>query len=190
MAERLIAGGKRANALPWVDVARVHLLEALSALSKNEVNRAAEILADVLGHIKFHNVSETPVPGIAVSTKMGNLLIGGGWSLLNNRPGGSHVPAAPGVPPGWVPCKAGPGYFHESEEMRAQCKICNKPAAAPPEPLDTFSAPRVAGDTPKAPAAPTCPACGPDARVFRSGAEWVCAGCGSVIIERGADRAS
>lgn len=159
------------NSPTWVETAKVHILAALGHLAKNDVPAAAEILADVLGHLKFHHGQ--PAPGLTRSTKMGNLIMGGGWSLEQTRPGGSHVPPM---------AKAAPAPVRDGATV---------PPAAPPEPLQTFSAPRAADAPPKRENAPTCPACGPIGRVFRVGPDgWACGNCGEVIEAPAADVAA
>jgi hypothetical protein len=84
----------------WMGDAKIRLLAAISELSRGEVAKAAELVVDTAGLIKFHMDKATQIPGIHVNTRSGFLVIGNTSRPPLPRP--TFKPAAKPAAPGGI----------------------------------------------------------------------------------------
>jgi hypothetical protein len=135
----------------WMGDAKIRLLAAISELSRGEVAKAAELVVDTAGLIKFHMDKATQIPGIHVNTRSGFLVIGN-----TSRPPLPRPTFKPAAKP------AAPAEFGGGQPV----KETREPAAIEPE-ADI--------DIPG-----KCPNCGGGPITLNAPETIVCKGCGAV----------
>jgi hypothetical protein len=145
----------KAPALDFAKEAALLATYAISDLYKGNVEAGAARLADALGHLKWHvnhtNPVGRPVPGIHVNTRLGNMIVGGGWKAEN-------IPAAPAA-------------VVEAGEMP---EVARAPVASAEDPR-----PAPVPDQPIGPGF-GCPECG-GALQFSGINRAVCRDCGTLV---------